>query len=317
MPKADAVLVRRMTNQDLPEAERIFRVAFGTFLGMPDPTQFAGESRMVESRWLADPSAALTAEVEGQVAGSNFVTNWGSVGFFGPLTVRPDLWDLKIGQRLLESTMDIFGQWGTRHAGLFTFPHSTKHLHLYQRFGFWPRFLTSIMSKPVSARGEVPSVSTYSAMARERSQSCLEECAEVSNAVYEGLDLRREILAVDEQGLGDTVLLPAAGRLEAFAVCHWGPRSEADRGEFYIKFAGVRPGPRSEPIFRRLLDQCETLASARGMERLSAGVNTGRHAAYRVMLGAGFRAGLQGVTMHRPNEVGYDSEDNYVLDDWR
>jgi GNAT superfamily N-acetyltransferase len=317
MLNSGAVRVRPMTKEDLPEAERIFRLAFGTFLGLPDPMQFAGESQLAECRWLADPSAALTAEVEGAVAGSNFVTNWGSVGFFGPLTVRPDLWDLKIGQRLLESTMDLFAQWGTRHAGLFTFAQSAKHLHLYQRFGFWPRFLTSIMSKPVTERTEIPSVSTYSAMPPERRESCLEECAGVSSAIYPGLDVRREIVSVAEQGIGDTVLLPSGGRLEAFAVCHWGARSEAGLGELYIKFAAVRPGPRDGPLFRRLLDACETLAAARGTVRVSAGVNTGRHAAYRAMLGLGFRAEMQGVTMHRPNEVGYDAEDRYVLDDWR
>ncbi len=28
------------------------------------------------------------------------------------------------------------------HAGLCTFPHSTKHVRLYQKFGFYPRYLT-------------------------------------------------------------------------------------------------------------------------------------------------------------------------------
>jgi GNAT superfamily N-acetyltransferase len=317
MTDSQAVIVRAMTKEDLPEVGRIVRLAFGTHLGLPDPMQFAGESELAECRWLADPSAALTAEVDGAVAGSNFVTNWGSVGFFGPLTVRPDIWDFKIGQRLLERTMEIFGEWETRHAGLYTFAQSTKHLHLYQRFGFWPRFITAIMSKPVAAGSEIPSVSTFSARSLERRRSCVEECAVVSGDVYPGLDVRREILSVAEQRIGETVLLPGSGRLEAFAVCHWGAKSEAERGIFYIKFAAVRPGPRSALLFRRLLDECEALALARGLERISAGVNTGRHAAYRSMLTLGFRADLQGVTMHRPNEAGYDSEDCYVLDDWR
>jgi hypothetical protein len=36
--------------------------------------------------------------------GSNFATCWGSVGFFGPLTTRPDLWESGIGQRLVAAT---------------------------------------------------------------------------------------------------------------------------------------------------------------------------------------------------------------------
>ena len=55
----------------------------------------------------------------GRLAGSNFAANWGSVGFFGPLTVAPEYWDRAIGQRLLDATMELFEAWGTRHAGLF------------------------------------------------------------------------------------------------------------------------------------------------------------------------------------------------------
>jgi hypothetical protein len=43
----------------------------------------------VRTRWAADPSAALAAEVDGDLVGTNFVTRWGSVGFFGPPTVAP------------------------------------------------------------------------------------------------------------------------------------------------------------------------------------------------------------------------------------
>jgi hypothetical protein len=47
--------------------------------------------------------------------------------------------------------LDCFSRWGTRHAGLFTFSQSAKHVSLYQKYDFWPRFLTMIMSKEVSA----------------------------------------------------------------------------------------------------------------------------------------------------------------------
>ncbi len=35
--------------------------------------------------------------------------------------------------------------WGVRHAGLCTFPHSAMHVWTYGKFGFHPRFLTAIM----------------------------------------------------------------------------------------------------------------------------------------------------------------------------
>ena len=84
---------------DLPEADRIFRLAFGTFLGLPNPIEFAGDADFVRTRWAADPSAAFGAYLGKDLVGSNFATRWGSVPFFGPLTVRPDLWNQGIAKR--------------------------------------------------------------------------------------------------------------------------------------------------------------------------------------------------------------------------
>src|SRR5690242_8933661 len=98
------VRVRALEDHDLVEADRIMRLAFGTFLGMPDPTQMFGDADIARTRFRADPSAALAAEVDGKLIGSNFVANWGSFGFFGPLSVDVSLWNKKVGQRLMEPT---------------------------------------------------------------------------------------------------------------------------------------------------------------------------------------------------------------------
>ena len=141
--------IRALTPQDLSAADRILCVAFGTFLGAPEPEQCWADLAYARTRWPADPTAAFGAEWNGELVGSNFATRWGSVGFFGPLTVRPDFWDRKIAQRLMDPIIERFAIWGVTHAGLFTFAQSPKHLGLYYKYGFRPRFLTAIMSKPV------------------------------------------------------------------------------------------------------------------------------------------------------------------------
>src|SRR5258708_40068860 len=150
--KQPGVTIRPLRKQDLPAADRIMRLAFGTFLSMPDPLNFMRDDDYADTRWFADPSAAFAAEVAGELVGTNFATRWGSVGFFGPLTIRPDLWDRGIAQLLLAPTMDLFDQWGVRHAGLFTFPTSAKHIGLYHELGFWPRFLTALMEISVAGK---------------------------------------------------------------------------------------------------------------------------------------------------------------------
>ena len=313
----EALTIRELHEEDLPKADHIMRLAFGTFLGLPEPTSFMGDAAYVATRWATDPASSRAAEVKGELVGSNFAANWGSVGFFGPLTVHPDLWDRHIAQDLLGSTMELFDRWGSKHIGLFTFPQSPKHIHLYQKFGFWPRFLTAIMTASVGQLDTPPLWSGFSSLPDREQQAALGACREITDGIYDGLDVSREILAVEKQKLGDTVLLWSDSKLVAFAVCHTGPRTEAGSGTCFAKFAAVRPGPSSGEDFGRLLDACEAFAADQGLVRLVAGVNVARHEAYRSMIARGFRTELEGIAMQKDNEAGYNRAGVYVIDDWR
>jgi GNAT superfamily N-acetyltransferase len=317
--KRPEVTIRLLREEDLLVADRIVRLAFGTFLGLPDPMKFMGDAEYVRTRWLADPSAVLGAELGGELVGTNFATRWGSVGFFGPLTIRPDLWDRGIAQQLLRPTMGLFEKWRIRHAGLFTFASSTKHVSLYQKFGFWPRFLTSLMELAIDA--EPASVSTRWARFSELSvgdkQLCVQACRKLTNSIYEGLDVEREIRAVDGQRLGDTVLTWGGGELRGFAVCHAGAGTEAGSAKCYIKFGAVRSGSNAAKEFHRLLDACREFARLRGARTLIGGVNLARLDAYRELLQAGFRATTQGVAMERNGDPGYNRPEVFIIDDWR
>jgi hypothetical protein len=142
-------------------------------------------------------------------------------------------------------------------------------------------------------------------------------CAAVTDAIHGGLDVRGEIAAVLDQGLGDVVLIGEPDAPRGFAVCHAGAGTEAGSGVAYVKFAAVRPGPGAARAFEALVAACQGFAVTAGAVRLTLGVNTARHEAYRQLLAAGFRTDSPGVTMHRPNEPGYDREDVRLLDDWR
>ncbi|MEO8435520.1 MAG: GNAT family N-acetyltransferase [Pyrinomonadaceae bacterium] len=308
------ILVRPLQESDLPAADQTMRMAFGTFLDLPDPSMFMGDANYVKTRWLADPAAAFGAEVDGEFIGSNFATNWGSVGFFGPITIRPDHWDHGVGKRLMEPIIECFGKWGTKHAGLFTFAQSQKHVGLYQKFGFWPRFLTAVMSKPIVRSNRA---AQWSAFSQSEADTTLATCRQLTDSVYEGLDVTREIRAVADQNLGETVLLWDGSTLNGLAVCHCGPNTEAGSGTCYIKFAAVRSGPGAARAFELLLDACEDMAATRGLSRIVAGVNTARQEAYAQMMARAFRTDIQGVAMHRPNEPGYNRAGVYVIDDWR
>jgi GNAT superfamily N-acetyltransferase len=237
-----SIEIRPMRQSDIQEADRIMRLAFGIFLGLPEPLSFMGDGDYVKTRYMANPSAAL---------------NWGSVGIFGPLTIHPDLWNKGVARRLLEKTMELFDGWKIKHAGLFTFAQSIKHIHLYQNFGFWPRFLTSIMSKTIG-QTQKPEHSSYhwsrfSELNSYEKTRAIEECMDLTNQIYNGLNLETEIYSVEKQRLGDTILLREDsnknGTLNAMAICHCGPGTEAGSGTCYVKFGAVRPSQDSSTYF--------------------------------------------------------------------
>jgi hypothetical protein len=113
------------------------------------------------------------------------------------------------------------------------------------------------------------------------------------------------------------VLVENAHGIAAFAVCHYGPRSEAGADTCFVKFGAVRDGQSAEYDYLRLLDACEALTVAAGMSNLLAGANMARHEAYRHLVSRGFRTEMLGVTMHKQNDPGYCRPGSYIIDDWR
>ncbi len=308
------VIVRDLRESDLTLADAILRSAFDTFTGV---TSLFGDKDYVHTRWPADPGAAFAAEQDGQLAGTNFVTRWGTVGFFGPLSVRPELWDQGVASRLMQATVALFDRWGTAHAGLFTFAHSPQHHGLYQKFGFWPRFLTPVMTKAPIAPRRSPQPIRYTALPPAERIRAVDACRELTATAYEGLDLEREIRAVESQGLGEVLLLDDSSGLAGMAVCHLGAGTEAGGQGCYVKFGLARPGPGAEVRFGTLLDACESLAVDNGADHIELGVNAGRHEAYAAVMARGYRAGLVGVSMHRANDEGYSRPGTWLIDDWR
>lgn len=300
------IVIRALEASDLEDADRIMRLAFGTFLDFPDPLNFLGDADYVRSRFRADPDAAFAAEESGKLIGTSFAAHWGSVAFLGPLTTHPEWWNQGVAQQLMGPVMERFSDWNTQHAGLYTFANSAKHLGLYQKFGFWPRFLRTVMS-----------TLAFSGLEKVAQDSAIRDCSVLTSTIFDGLDVKREIRAVEDQNLGDTLIIPDEQGVAGFAVCHCGAGSEAGSGRCYIKFGAVRSGLMAEALLETLLSACDSFASKNNASRLIAGVSTGCSRAYRQLLRLGFRPDQVGVSMHNPDVVGYDREDVFVLDDWR
>ncbi len=314
------VKVGPLKEAELEEADRIFRVAFGTFIGLPNPAEFMGDRDLLISRWHAPHVKALAARDNGRLIGTNLITRWGSFAFLGPLTILPEYWDKGIAQQLLDATVKVFDRQGLKRTGLFTFSHSTKHVGLYQKFGYWPGYLTALMAYAPTREGARPAGTTrvvhLTTLAKSARADAIAACARLTGNIDKGLDLSDEIRTLLKQKTGEVVLTYTRNVLDGFAICLNGPGSEGGTKTCYIKFAAARGGAGAGKRFDALLDACDAFALERGAS-LEAGMNLAREDAYRRMRAHGFRAFGQGVSMLRPHQSGHNRGDVYVIDDWR
>jgi len=313
--------VEPLREADIEEAHRICRLAFGTFLGLHNPLDFMDDRNFIAPRWRAGHVEAIAAREGDRLIGSNLATRWGSFGFFGPLTILPEYWGQGVAQRLLQATLAIFERWGVRHTGLFTFAHSAKHVGLYQKFGYWPQYLTALMSRILEDNSQTQAKSGdamrfLSELPTKEREQAIMACSRLTHDIEKGLDLSGEIQAVCSHGGGDVVFTYTEGALDAFAVCLNGSGTEGGEKTCYVKFGAARGGAGAAERFDQLLDACEAFARSR-QANVEAGVNLARRNAYERMRARGYRVMTQGVAMQRPPVDGFNREDVYVMDDWR
>ena len=310
--------VRTLREAEIGEADRIYRRAFGTFLGLPDPLSFDGDAEVLRCRWTADPDSASALLSDGVLAGSSFVTRWGSVGLLGPLSVDPPLQGRGLAHALVEEGLRLLEPPPVAFRGLFAFARSPLHVGLFQRYGYWPAGLLAVMSKEVPPGTKAAAgASALSRLSDDGQAEALSACRDLTASVFDGLDVTGEVLSVGEQEIGETVLVSEGSRLTGFAICHAGAGSEAGSGRAAVKFAAVRPGAGGEERLRSLLAAVEAWASSEGLSVVAAGTGSERVVAWWTLRAAGCRPFVQGIAMHRDRLPGYDREDVCVLDDWR
>ena len=306
------IKISSLQESELQEAENLLKLAFGTFKQLPNPLEF-GQGAQYSSRWYRDSSSVIAAKLTDQLIGYVMLANWGSFGNLGPIVVHPNYWNQGIASQLMQSAENKFAQWKTRQMGLSTFANSPKHVYLYGKFGYQPRFLIALMVKPITPTRQSLKAQRYSQLATEQQAESLREAYWLTDSIYAGLDLSSEIKVVEKCCLGDTIFLWNDGGLTGLAICHYEKKSEAQKNSCYIKFAAAK----SPNAFEQLVDECEILASNVFMISLVAGVDTACEDAYQRMLARKYKIQTFMLSMYKPNQPSYTRQETYIIDDRR
>jgi len=316
MPANPSIKVGVLKKSEVEEAGRIVRLAFGTFLGMPNPHEFMGDRDLLVPRFRSPHVTVLAAREGGRLIGLNVATRWGSFAFFGPLVVLPEFWNKKVAQRLMDATVKLFDKWEIRQSGLFTFASSAKHVALYQKFGYWPLFLTAVMTRTPEQASSAGQPILLSGLPGAEREKAILACSRLTNRIVAGLDLSAEIEAALAQRVGDVVLVHGGSALDAFAVCMTGAGSEGGSGVCFLKFGAARGGAGGGGRLDSLMAACEAYAAAHGLT-VEVGVNLAQEEAHRRMVARGYRMTTLGVAMNRPNDAGIFKTTSYILCDLR
>ena len=270
----------------------------------------------IHTRSMTDPAAAFKPGVKANFWAANFATNWGSVGFFRPLTIDPDYWDRGVGKRLIEPH-GMFLPLAHKACGVVYLRAESKAR--WSLSAVWicsPGNITAIMARPVKpgteTRGQL-----FSELSEQERVEFWTACRDLTNGSTKDWIPRSKSKRSRANSSLTRFRSRTTRKLVACAACHCGEGTEAGTGACYVKFAAVKPGPNQAEVFANLLSACDSLAARRGLSQLVAGVNTARLEAYQQMLAGGFRTLMQGVAMHRADDSGYDRPGSFVIDDWR
>jgi ribosomal protein S18 acetylase RimI-like enzyme len=328
--RSPLIKIRRVRKGDLSKVRDVIEQAFGDFFERQvgtRPRQVFGGAQYVHHRWLMEPWGCFVAEEgDGKIVGAAVAVMWGTVGLVGPIAVLTSYQNQDIGQQLLAACQEFFEENKATLQGVCTYAYSPRHLVLYQKFGYKPKGLVVITAKHLDRREIVQvgkpvkpglGVRRYSSLEEAKKKPVMQKIRRITNAIWRGMDVGKEIEIVDGLALGDTLLLERGRETIGFAICHLPPNSEAPHGAAYIKFLAIDKRHSRPEHLHAVLAAVEDMAVAAQLQQVVAPVYTYYWAAYQTLIERGYHLDFTMVRMKRGKQEDYEEASDLVLDDWR
>ena len=197
------------------DAQACGRICYEAFKSIADlhnfPPDFpdAETAAVVLSSMLANSGFyKIVAEVDGRVAGSNFMDERNPVAGIGPITVDPAVQNRAIGRRLMQAALRRVADRGFPGVRLVQAAYHRRSLGLYTKLEFEVR-------EPLSTfQGPALSLSIPGCAVRPASEADLDACNRLCLRVHghhRGGEMR------DAIGQGVAVVVERAGRITGYA----------------------------------------------------------------------------------------------------
>jgi GNAT superfamily N-acetyltransferase len=137
---------------------------------------------------LSEPAVySVIAEVDEQIAGSNFLWEHTSIGGVGPITVNPHLQNSSVGRKLMEEVLERAEKRGLAGVRLVQAAYHNRSLSLYTKLGF-------DVQEPLSVfQGAALNISFPAYNVRTANETDLEACNKLCYKVH-GIERGHELM---------------------------------------------------------------------------------------------------------------------------
>lgn len=206
-----AIKIRRPVDSDKPE---LARICYTAFCGIADTHNFPHDFPDIEivngflDAFLHHPKVyGVVAEVDGKVAGSNFLDERDAIKSVGPITVDPNAQAKGIGRRLMEAVIERGQSQGAVGIRLVQDAFNRTSMSLYASLGF------DIKEPLVVMRGKPRNIHSADVEVRPMEAADLTECAALCQKVH-GFDRLNEL--TDTRPMFGSLVLIRAGKIKAY-----------------------------------------------------------------------------------------------------
>jgi ribosomal protein S18 acetylase RimI-like enzyme len=152
---------------------------------------------------------SVVAEVEGRIAGSNFLWEQTIISGVGPITVDPQLQNVAVGRRLMEDVMRRSQDRGFAGIRLVQAAYHNRSLSLYTKLGFDTR-------EPLSAMQGAPiNLKIPGREVRAAKEDDLKACNKLCIAVH-GHDREKELMEAIRAGTA--TIVEQKGRITGYST---------------------------------------------------------------------------------------------------
>lgn len=152
---------------------------------------------------------AVVAEIDGRVAGSNFMWEHGKLAGIGPITVDPQVQNSTVGRRLMQDVLRHAEERRFASVRLVQAAYHSRSLSLYTKLGFDTREPLSLMNGPAL------NLTMSSHVVRAANETDREACNALSFRVH-GHD--REVELIDAINQGTARVVEQNGRITGYTT---------------------------------------------------------------------------------------------------